>query len=95
MRRKFSLPYLSLPGLISRTCYASVLSVPKDTSAEPRANVHLSPAMTTQAREEALSKIPLGRFGSVDEIADAAVFLASNAYANNCAINLDGGLSAV
>lgn len=30
-----------------------------------------------------------------DEIADAAVFLADNEYANNCVINLDGGLSAV
>jgi len=50
--------------------------------------------MTPQAREEALAKIPSGRFGTAEEIADAAVFLASNAYANNCIINLDGGLSA-
>ncbi|GAB7350735.1 hypothetical protein MBLNU459_g1286t1 [Dothideomycetes sp. NU459] len=51
-------------------------------------------AMTPQARGEALSKIPVGRFGAIEEVADAAVFLASNAYANNCIINLDGGLSA-
>ncbi|KAJ9490024.1 hypothetical protein VN97_g3234 [Penicillium thymicola] len=39
--------------------------------------------------------IPLHRFGNPREIADAAVFLAQNEYANNCVLNLDGGLSAV
>ncbi|OOQ88541.1 3-oxoacyl-acyl carrier protein reductase [Penicillium brasilianum] len=39
--------------------------------------------------------IPLRRFGDPREIADAAVFLAQNEYANNCVLNLDGGLSAV
>ncbi|KAL2265324.1 hypothetical protein VTJ83DRAFT_6424 [Remersonia thermophila] len=42
-----------------------------------------------------LERIPLGRFGTPDEVADAAAFLAKNEYANNCIINLDGGLSAV
>lgn len=51
--------------------------------------------MTTEARSEALSAIPLRRFGQSSEIADAAVFLATNQYANNCVLNLDGGLSAV
>jgi NAD(P)-dependent dehydrogenase (short-subunit alcohol dehydrogenase family) len=41
-----------------------------------------------------LAKIPLGRFGSVDEVADAAAFLAKNPYASNCILNIDGGLSA-
>ncbi|PYH96602.1 3-oxoacyl-acyl carrier protein reductase [Aspergillus ellipticus CBS 707.79] len=39
--------------------------------------------------------IPLRRFGTPDEVADAAVFLAENEYANNCVLNLDGGLSAI
>ncbi|KAF4165019.1 hypothetical protein CNMCM6936_008369 [Aspergillus lentulus] len=39
--------------------------------------------------------IPVRRFGTPHEIADAAVFLAQNEYANNCVLNLDGGLSAV
>jgi NAD(P)-dependent dehydrogenase (short-subunit alcohol dehydrogenase family) len=51
--------------------------------------------MTSDARSAAISAIPQGRFGSPDEIASAAIFLASNAYANNCVLNLDGGLSAV
>lgn len=42
-----------------------------------------------------IDSIPLRRFGTSQEIADAAVFLALNEYANNCVLNLDGGLSAV
>jgi NAD(P)-dependent dehydrogenase (short-subunit alcohol dehydrogenase family) len=34
------------------------------------------------------------RFGTPGEIAEAALFLARNGYANNCIINVDGGLSA-
>ncbi|KAI2631642.1 hypothetical protein GGS21DRAFT_491542 [Xylaria nigripes] len=37
--------------------------------------------------------IPLGRMGLVDEVADAAAFLAKNPYAHNCVLNIDGGLS--
>ena len=44
---------------------------------------------------ELKSKIPVHRFGDPHEVADAAVFLARNEYANNCVLNLDGGLSAV
>ncbi|KAF7512200.1 hypothetical protein GJ744_002362 [Endocarpon pusillum] len=40
-------------------------------------------------------QIPAGRFGTAEEVADAAFFLATNEYANNCVLNLDGGLSAV
>ncbi|KAI1106510.1 NAD(P)-binding protein [Jackrogersella minutella] len=37
--------------------------------------------------------IPMGRIGLVEEVADAALFLAKNTYAHNCVLNLDGGLS--
>jgi NAD(P)-dependent dehydrogenase (short-subunit alcohol dehydrogenase family) len=50
--------------------------------------------MDEQARAEALRRIPLERFGKPEEVADAAVFLATNKYASNCVLNLDGGLSA-
>ncbi|KAF7159962.1 hypothetical protein CNMCM6106_007377 [Aspergillus hiratsukae] len=39
--------------------------------------------------------VPLRRFGTPHEVADAAVFLAQNEYANNCVLKLDGGLSAI
>ncbi|KAI9828150.1 MAG: hypothetical protein M1832_003677 [Thelocarpon impressellum] len=51
--------------------------------------------MSPPARTQALDAIPMRRFGTPEEMADAAVFLATNAYANNCLLNLDGGLSAV
>lgn len=38
--------------------------------------------------------VPLGRLGLVEEVADAAAFLAKNPYAHNTVLNLDGGLSA-
>ncbi|KAI0392742.1 NAD(P)-binding protein [Xylariaceae sp. FL0594] len=45
-------------------------------------------------REELATLIPLGRLGRVEEVAEAASFLATNAYAHNCVLNIDGGLSA-
>jgi NAD(P)-dependent dehydrogenase (short-subunit alcohol dehydrogenase family) len=52
--------------------------------------------MTADLNEEQLrQRIPLGRFGQPEEIAEAALFLAKNQYAHNCVLNLDGGLSAV
>jgi len=50
--------------------------------------------MTPESRDKALSKIPSGRFGTAEEVADAVLFLGQNGYANNCVLNLDGGLSA-
>lgn len=50
--------------------------------------------MTAEARDQALSRIPLKRFGTSEEVADAVTFLVNNAYAHNCVLNLDGGLSA-
>jgi len=39
--------------------------------------------------------VPLRRLGEPEEVAEAALFLVNNQYANNCVLNLDGGLSAV
>ncbi|KAF2088736.1 NAD(P)-binding protein, partial [Saccharata proteae CBS 121410] len=47
--------------------------------------------MSERASSDAKKKIPLGRFGEPHEIAEAAVFLAQNQYANGCILNLDGG----
>jgi NAD(P)-dependent dehydrogenase (short-subunit alcohol dehydrogenase family) len=54
----------------------------------------LSTALLPFIQAEFRRKIPLDRFGTPEEVADAAVFLAANEYANNCVLNLDGGLSA-
>ncbi|KAK7905746.1 hypothetical protein LTR67_000470 [Exophiala xenobiotica] len=50
--------------------------------------------MSRGAQEEVRRKTPLGRFGTMDEVADAVMFLLHNPYANNCTLNLDGGFSA-
>ncbi|KAJ6441849.1 3-ketoacyl-(acyl-carrier-protein) reductase [Purpureocillium lavendulum] len=51
---------------------------------------HLKPDL----KEAYLRDTPLGRVADPAEVADAAIFLASNGFANNCVLNLDGGLSA-
>jgi 3-oxoacyl-[acyl-carrier protein] reductase len=48
-----------------------------------------------EIQQQYLKDCPLRRVGQPDEVADAAVFLATNRFANNCVLNLDGGLSAV
>ncbi|KAH7114365.1 hypothetical protein B0J11DRAFT_134251 [Dendryphion nanum] len=57
---------------------------------------YISTDMTVdlEKSKELRHRIPMGRFGTPDEVADAALFLARNQYANNCVLNLDGGLSA-
>ena len=45
-------------------------------------------------RDSLPAEIPLGRVGTAEEVADAVLFLVTNEYANNCVLNLDGGLSA-
>jgi 3-oxoacyl-[acyl-carrier protein] reductase len=44
-------------------------------------------------REALTSKIGMGRFGTVDEIADVAIILASNEYMNGTTVTVDGGLT--
>lgn len=52
-------------------------------------NVHAGLDKTKLSKQ-----IPLGRVGRAEEVADAAAFLATNSYANNCVLTIDGGLSA-
>ncbi len=50
--------------------------------------------MPETQRIETIGRIPLKRLGRAEEVADAALFLLKNEYANNCVLTLDGGLSA-
>jgi len=51
-------------------------------------------AITEKARDEWLSKIPAGRAGQPSDVADAVVFLLSDAaaYITGTVIGVDGGL---
>ncbi|RKO96168.1 3-oxoacyl-reductase, partial [Caulochytrium protostelioides] len=42
---------------------------------------------------EIRARIPLGRLGSPDEVADAVMFLVTNRYMNGATLTLDGGLA--
>jgi 3-oxoacyl-[acyl-carrier protein] reductase len=49
--------------------------------------------MTDDLTTDAAKKSSVGRIGSPEEVADAALFLASNQFANGTTLTLDGGLS--
>ncbi len=55
----------------------------------------MSDAMTDKMKEQLLANIPLGRLGRPEDVADAALFLASPAaaYITGAVIQVDGGLA--
>ncbi|KAI9787153.1 MAG: hypothetical protein M1839_003388 [Geoglossum umbratile] len=57
-------------------------------------DTQLLKGLSPEIRKQLIDAVPTSRFGTVEEVADAAYFLAANAYANNCVLNLDGGASA-
>lgn len=50
-------------------------------------------APTPDARAQAAARVPLGRFGRIEEVAEAAVFLCSDraSYITGAVLNVDGG----
>ena len=50
--------------------------------------------LTEKFREKAVAKIPLGRFGTAEEIAQSVLFLLSDAshYITGQVLQVDGGL---
>ena len=56
-------------------------------------SAHIS-YQTRSFKDSYLKETPLGRVATPEEVAEAVIFLAANEFANNCVLNLDGGLSA-
>lgn len=68
---------------------------PQEPQSELIYNFRLVPVDLKDAiKQKTLDETPLGRIADPAEVADAALFLATNTFANNCVLNLDGGLSA-
>jgi NAD(P)-dependent dehydrogenase (short-subunit alcohol dehydrogenase family) len=57
----------------------------------------LAPGQATQAKEQLLTTIPMGRYGTAEEVADIMLFLASDEsrYCTGGVYMVDGGISAV
>jgi NAD(P)-dependent dehydrogenase (short-subunit alcohol dehydrogenase family) len=55
----------------------------------------LPPEVVQKIAEMLVSKVPLGRFGSAEEIAQAVLFLATNPYTTGVELSVDGGITQV
>jgi citronellol/citronellal dehydrogenase len=62
----------------------------------------VSPGVTDNAglrryplHEEAIAKVPLGRMGSVEEVAEAILFMGRSRYITGEVLTIDGGLQLV
>jgi 3-oxoacyl-[acyl-carrier protein] reductase len=53
---------------------------------------HMTDAMTDEAKEQSFSRISLRRYGTVQDVADTALFLAQQTYITGQTILVDGGL---
>ena len=65
--------------------------------AEPRAGRHSGFTLDKETRQMFESLIPRGKMGRSEEIASAALFLASDeaSYVNGVELSVDGGFSAI
>ena len=52
----------------------------------------MTDVLAEETKQEMLKAIPLKRYGTVDDIAAAAVFLAKNTYITGQVLNVDGGM---
>lgn len=52
----------------------------------------MTDVLAEEAKQKMLEMIPLKRYGQVDDIARAAVFLAENTYITGQVLNVDGGM---
>lgn len=53
----------------------------------------MTAVLPDEVKEQALSQIPLARFGKAEEVAQAAVFLAENDYVTGQTLVVDGGMT--
>ena len=82
----------SKAGMIGLTHgYASKL-VKEGITVNAIAMAQIETDMLREATAADPSRIPVGRFGEVDEVADVALMIATNAYLTGQTISLNGGM---
>lgn len=55
-------------------------------------DTEMTDVLSDKVKDAAKGQIPLKRFGSVEDVAEAAVFLATNRYITGQVLNVDGGM---
>jgi 3-oxoacyl-[acyl-carrier protein] reductase len=81
----------SKAGMIGLTHFYAQLLVKEGITVNTIAPALIETEMVTSNLNARADKIPVGRFGSPEEVADAALMLARNAYITGQTINVNGG----
>jgi len=81
----------SKAGLIGMTHSYAALLAKEGITANAIAPALIATEMVTSNPRARPEIIPIGRFGTVDEVSDVAVLLASNGYITGQTINVNGG----
>jgi 3-oxoacyl-[acyl-carrier protein] reductase len=82
----------SKAGILGLTHYYSALLTNEGITVNAIAPALISTEMVTSISQARAELIPVGRFGTAEEVADVALMLARNAYITGQTINVDGGL---
>ena len=53
----------------------------------------MTAVLSDKVKEQSINNIPLQRFGAVEDVAKAAVFLAQSAYITGQVVSVDGGMA--
>ena len=81
----------SKAGMIGMTHYYAAHLAKEGITVNAIAPALIETEMVTSNPRASAERIPVGRFGQVDEVASAAVMLAANAYITGQTINVNGG----
>jgi 3-oxoacyl-[acyl-carrier protein] reductase len=81
----------SKAGMLGLTHYYARYLATEGVTVNAIAPALIETDMTTTNLSASVRNIPVGRFGSVDEVSDVAVLLARNGYITGQTININGG----
>lgn len=81
----------SKAGILGLTHYYAALLTKEGITVNAIAPALIGTEMVTKDLKASPERIPVGRFGTVEEVADAAILLARNGYMTGQTINVNGG----